>query len=60
MAVTLNEKIWKKERAKVEKCLSAADGGKKKRFPSRVGNGGNFDSHGKKYFPVRHCILRFI
>ena len=53
MAVTLTEKIWKKERAKVEKCPSAPDGGKKKRFPSRVGNWGNFDSHGKKYFPVR-------
>ena len=52
MAVTLTEKIWKKERAKVEKCPSAPDGGKKKRFPSRVGNWGNFDSHGQKYFPV--------
>ena len=57
MAVTLAKKIWKKERAKVEKCPSAPDGGKKKRFPSRDGNWGHFDSHGEKYFPVRKSIL---
>ena len=53
MAVTLAEKIWEKERAKVEKCPSAPDGCEKKRFPSRDGNWGHFDSHGEKYFPVK-------
>ena len=53
MAVTLAEKIWEKERAKVEKCPSAPNRCEKKLFPSRVGNQGDFDSHGQKYFPVR-------
>ena len=53
MAVTVTEKIWKKERAKVEKCPSAPNRCEKKLFPSRVGNQGDFDSHGQKYFPVR-------
>ena len=33
MAVTLTEKIWKKERAKVEKCPSAPEGCEKKKIP---------------------------
>ena len=33
MAVTRTEKIWKKERAKVEKCLSAQGGCEKKKIP---------------------------
>ena len=56
MAVTLAEKIWEKERAKVEKCPSAPNRCEKKLFPSRVGNQGDFDSHGQKYFPVRYTI----
>ena len=44
MAVTLAEKIWEKERAKVEKCPSAPNRCEKKLFPSRVGNQGDFDS----------------
>ena len=57
MAVTLAEKIWEKERAKVEKCPSAPNRCEKKLFPSRVGNQGDFDSHGQKYFPVRARII---
>ena len=54
MAVTLAEKIWEKERAKVEKCPSAPNRCEKKLFPSRVGNQGDFDSHGQKYFPGKN------
>ena len=50
MAVTLTEKIWKKERAKVEKCLSAPDGGKKKDSRPGSGIGGILIPMGKSTF----------
>ena len=54
MAVTLAEKIWEKERAKVEKCPSAPDGCEKKRFPSRVGNDFTIPINGQESHPYSH------
>ena len=42
MAVTLAEKIWEKERAKVEKCPSASKKVRKKIIPVQGRESGGF------------------